>query len=965
MGCATSQLPLGGGSHRQRRHSSSVNSSPPNNVTAMLPDNHHHNENEKGNRSVSLATNNAISQQQQQQQQQALHIVRNPSNSDNRPSSENSVTTGKCRKGISGEQHNTSPTLENGVRLSNDVRFGAMRAPPEPLKMMLIFEREDAQSDAWVWACRKLASRNGGCIGTDMSHSNSRSSHSSGGSSSINSSDVNHQHLLVRNLQPELVQRKIAELEPNLIVIDRRSASRTRDVDALCRWIRTQPGGNYPIILAVVKRNLLEREESPVSSILQIGYDRCYPESGSLGSCLSELLMLENSELQSRQRLRLAEASMTVAAVTRVVTPFSVELVTVTDGHFNIRYINPGVERLLGFAADEIVGKNMIELYRCDAGNNRYDINDAAQHVLTNKTREWEGSCFVRRRTGDSVPLYTRMIAVHSSKAENETPDYVLLLQEPPPLFIDKSLSGDMGAYDFYPMPRSSLHSVRKASYDVRSVGSDGAIIRRQSLARLHSMAIEGPITKVINIITAAQESSPNYISQALDKVLDILRSTELFAPHVAEVKGRNEDPVTTDLVGALLLGQKQPGYIRRSSNETSLKSSHSQLYSRPLLPSLNNISIPIQLREMLENDSQWDFDVIRLEKLTGKRPLVWLGMTIMTRFEVPRTLNCDEATLQNWLTVIEANYHSSNTYHNSTHAADVLQSTAYFLQRNRIKALLDPLDLTACLIAAAIHDVDHPGKTSGFLCNSGSELAILYNDLSVLESHHAALAFKLTCADDRVNIFKGLDRENYKVIRQSIIDMVLATEMTKHFEHLTKFINIFAKPFLRQDEEQYEPPEIDYTSLNTQENIILVKRMLIKCADVSNPTRPLNMCIEWARRIAEEYFNQTAEEKAKGLPVVMPQFDRQTCSIPKSQIGFTDYFVSDMFDAWDAYAEVPELLQHMKRNYQFWKEQEIMGVTGLPPEHIIPLTPTELVRKIEFEALAECKETVEPAEDK
>lgn len=90
----------------------------------------------------------------------------------------------------------------------------------------------------------------------------------------------------------------------------------------------------------------------------------------------------------------------------------------------------------------------------------------------------------------------------------------------------------------------------------------------------------------------------------------------------------------------------------------------------------------------------------------------MWLGMTIMTRFEVPRTLNCDEATLQNWLTVIEANYHSSNTYHNSTHAADVLQSTAYFLQRNRIKALLDPLDLTACLIAAAIHDVDHPGKT-------------------------------------------------------------------------------------------------------------------------------------------------------------------------------------------------------------------------------------------------------------
>ena len=46
--------------------------------------------------------------------------------------------------------------------------------------------------------------------------------------------------------------------------------------------------------------------------------------------------------------------------------------------------------------------------------------------------------------------------------------------------------------------------------------------------------------------------------------------------------------------------------------------------------------------------------------------------------------------------------------------------------------------------------------------------------------------------------------------------------------------------------------------------------------------------------------MGQTAEEKARGLDVVMPQFDRLTCSIPKSQIGFTDYFINDMFEAWD-----------------------------------------------------------------
>lgn len=32
---------------------------------------------------------------------------------------------------------------------------------------------------------------------------------------------------------------------------------------------------------------------------------------------------------------------------------------------------------------------------------------------------------------------------------------------------------------------------------------------------------------------------------------------------------------------------------------------------------------------------------------------------------------------------------------------------------------------------------------------------------------------------------------------------------------------------------------------------------MLIKCADISNPCRPQELCIEWAGRISEEYFAQ------------------------------------------------------------------------------------------------------------
>ena len=58
-----------------------------------------------------------------------------------------------------------------------------------------------------------------------------------------------------------------------------------------------------------------------------------------------------------------------------------------------------------------------------------------------------------------------------------------------------------------------------------------------------------------------------------------------------------------------------------------------------------------------------------------------------------------------------EAHYHSSNTYHNSTHACDVLQCTAYFLEKERLKSMFDAVDEAICLIASAVHDVDHPGK--------------------------------------------------------------------------------------------------------------------------------------------------------------------------------------------------------------------------------------------------------------
>ncbi|XP_016311519.1 high affinity cAMP-specific and IBMX-insensitive 3',5'-cyclic phosphodiesterase 8A-like [Sinocyclocheilus anshuiensis] len=482
---------------------------------------------------------------------------------------------------------------------------------------------------------------------------------------------------------------------------------------------------------------------------------------------------------------------------------------------------------------------------------------------------------------------------------------------------------------------QSSKHKDRrKGSLDVRSTtsrGSDAGSSQRRysSMARIHSMTIEAPITKVINIINAAQESSPMPVAEALDRVLEILRTTELYSPQFGT---KEEDPHTNDLVGGLMTD----GLRRLSGNEYILATKQLHHIPSHLTTPLSLNDIPPCIAQTMENEDSWDFDIFNLESATMKRPLTYLGLKIFSRFGVCEFLSCPEATLRSWLQIIETNYHSSNSYHNSTHAADVLHATAYFLCKERVKQSLDPIDEVAALIAAAVHDVDHPGRTNSFLCNAGSELAILYNDTAVLESHHAALAFQITTRDDKCNIFKNMERNEYRTLRQAVIDMVLATEMTKHFEHVNKFVNSINKPLATLEENGGNGDEDSVKSILTApENRILVKRMLIKCADISNPCRPLELCIEWAGRISEEYFAQTDEEKQQGLPVVMPVFDRNTCSIPKSQISFIDYFITDMFDAWDAFADLPNLMQHLDNNFKYWKSLDEKKLRSLrpPPE--------------------------------
>ncbi|NXJ68705.1 PDE8B phosphodiesterase, partial [Rostratula benghalensis] len=761
---------------------------------------------------------------------------------------------------------------------TTEIQIGPMRLTQDPIQVLLIFAKEDNQSDGFWWACDRAG----------------------------------YKCNIART--PESALECFLDKHHEIIVIDHRN-SRYFDAEDICRSIRATKPSEHTVILAVVPRTSADQEETSVLPLLNAGFDRQFMENSSITACYNELVQIEHGEVRSQFKLRACSAVFTALDHCQ-------EAIEITSEDHVIQYVNPAFERMMGYHKGELIGKELTELPKSD--KNCADLLDTI-NTFIKKGKEWQGVYYARRKSGDTIQQHVKITPVigQGGKIRHFVSLKRLHCSNENNKQLYKSHRDEKYTED---NSQSESHSFkcknrRKDSTDVKSITSQSSDApslqtrRYSSMARIHSMTIEAPITKVINIINAAQENSPITVAEALDRVLEILRTTELYSPQLGT---KDEDPHTSDLVGGLMTG----GLRRLSGNEYVFSKNMNLSHSHLSVPNTIN-DVPPCIAQLLDNEESWDFNIFELEAVTNKRPLVYLGLKVFARFGVSEFLNCSEATLRAWLQMIEANYHSSNSYHNSTHAADVLHATAFFLGKERVKGSLDHLDEVAALIAATIHDVDHPGRTNSFLCNAGSELAVLYNDTAVLESHHTALAFQLTNKDSKCNIFKNIDRNHYRTLRQAIIDMVLATEMTKHFEHVNKFVNSINKPMASEETSSHgEGNDCECTAniKNFPDNQTLIKRMMIKCADVANPCRPLELCIEWAGRISEEYFAQTDEEKRQGLPVVMPVFDRNTCSIPKSQISFIDYFITDMFDAWDAFAHLPVLMQHLANNYKHWK---------------------------------------------
>ncbi|QQP32510.1 Phosphodiesterase [Caligus rogercresseyi] len=241
------------------------------------------------------------------------------------------------------------------------------------------------------------------------------------------------------------------------------------------------------------------------------------------------------------------------------------------------------------------------------------------------------------------------------------------------------------------------------------------------------------------------------------------------------------------------------------------------------------------ELRTILGGINTWGLNVFKAgELLQDRRVLTCITFNILKERDLLNTLKIQPKVLVNFLMTLEDHY--------------LIHAYPSHSPNLNVKVF-------AAIFASAIHDVDHPGVTNQYLINTSSELALMYNDESVLENHHLAVAFKLLQNPD-CDILSNLNNKQRQTFRKMVIDMVLATDMSKHMSLLAD---------LKTMVESKKVAGSGVLFLDNYNDRIQVLQNMVHCSDLSNPTKPLEIYRKWVDRIMEEFFPSRRSRALRG----------------------------------------------------------------------------------------------------
>lgn len=314
------------------------------------------------------------------------------------------------------------------------------------------------------------------------------------------------------------------------------------------------------------------------------------------------------------------------------------------------------------------------------------------------------------------------------------------------------------------------------------------------------------------------------------------------------------------------------------------------------------------KVSRLLANIETHSFDIFELRSATNGNELVTVINFLMDRHDFYSKLRIVKDKFRKYSIVIQSMYNPI-AYHNKTHASDVCQTCYYFMTTCKWKDRGAMTDLEQCvlLISGFVHDTDHPGYNNQYMVATRDKIALRYNDKSVLENHHISVAFSTMLKSSETRIFENFTNEEFKIMRENMIDLVLATDNIRHFSDLNYLKTRIVLP-------DFEPSGKDKKEITNY---------LIHLADISNPTKPWKLCYKWIDLLFVEFFHQGDKEREKGLPVSF-LMDRYTTNIAGAQGGFIDNFIRPAFDLLvQLLPEANVNIVQMEENKKQWKALE------------------------------------------
>eukprot|EP00011_Vannellida_sp_DIVA3-517-6-12_P014031 CAMPEP_0114625254 /NCGR_PEP_ID=MMETSP0168-20121206/11177_1 /TAXON_ID=95228 ORGANISM="Vannella sp., Strain DIVA3 517/6/12" /NCGR_SAMPLE_ID=MMETSP0168 /ASSEMBLY_ACC=CAM_ASM_000044 /LENGTH=339 /DNA_ID=CAMNT_0001836533 /DNA_START=48 /DNA_END=1064 /DNA_ORIENTATION=- len=313
------------------------------------------------------------------------------------------------------------------------------------------------------------------------------------------------------------------------------------------------------------------------------------------------------------------------------------------------------------------------------------------------------------------------------------------------------------------------------------------------------------------------------------------------------------------------------------------------------------------------EEISSWGPDIFEVSRATNGNAVVAVGMELFKLHGILRRFGIADACMRAYLQEINDLYLCSNPYHNSIHGADVAQNVNFFLSDQCLSQHLSKLEIFGLILAALVHDCGHPGYTNNFLVTTRHELAIRYNDHSVLENFHIATAVQVALLSEERNIFQNLEEEEYRELRAILIELVLATDFSRHKELVESCQGTVANA---------EPSSAEYR------RALMV--LALKCADVSHTAKNMQMHVEWTARVTLEFFFQGNREREQGLPFSFGM-DAASTNVRGSQVGFVEGMLLPLFEYWAGlFPKFQVCVDHLRDNVSQWRTGKYDGVTDL-----------------------------------